>query len=532
MRRVAPGSDHLREPRGIRRFGGDFLPIGAPTPSPGDRYRVSMGAKTRRETPGCQKKHRCHGGEHIAATPEKGERAITDSSLVPGTILRDRYHIEGILDSGGMSVLYLASDQHLPGRWVIKEMRALTPNAEDREAILGQFRREAQILGTLSHPGLPRVTDFFEERERLFLVEEFLEGRNLMQVASAGRFTEEEAVDCAIQLLDVLVYLHQSRIVYRDVKPDNVIVGSDRRYHLVDFGIARLFSVGKRRDTVLMGTPGFASPEHYGNRQTDERSDIFSLGATLHFLVTGRDPGERPFLFDPPDELVPGLSEWFADIVMTALETEPADRFQTAAEMRAALEGPRHLIRRARSFHYSCKGSLLPRWERPLQVAAALPGMAGIATLSALGLVGLPVGLVLLLPPAVLLVRCAEEYRRTYRKHFVATPRELQIWENDRPLKVPWHDIGWIKVRKYQHFFRLRRDIGEKEGSDSSIRVACVEVYFKYQATAWGRPGQASFRFTSELDDWDQLLGILLARTGLRPVARFVTADADEEYRR
>lgn len=434
-----------------------------------------------------------------------------------------------------MSVLYHAQDEHLPGAWVVKEMRPVTPSLDDRDAILAQFRREAAVLATLSHPGLPRVIDSFEDGGNIYLVEELIVGRNLEDVAKARPFTEEDAVACGRELLEVLAYLHEHEIVYRDLKPQNIMVtdlgasSSSRRYCLVDFGLARLFSVGKRRDTVLMGTPGFASPEHYGNRQTDPRSDIYSLGAVLHYLVTGCDPAEQPFLFRPPDEIAPGISEWFTDIVMKALESEPSERFQTAREMLLALDSPRHLVLRARTFKYADSPSFLPAWERPLQAVSAGLGSAG--ALSLLGSMDfLPFSIFCMIHPVLLLGRYIHENAQLKGTSFVATPRELQVWKNDFVTRVRWEEIVLVRVRKYQRFFRPRADIGEKTSGDTSIRVASIEMAWRdhTKSSYWTR----STRFTNELEGWHELLSIAISRANLRRVSRSTHPLADEEYRK
>lgn len=452
--------------------------------------------------------------------------------LSPGTLLRNRYRIGGVLAQGGMSVLYHAQDEHLTGAWVVKEMRPITPSTEDRELILEHFRREAAILATLSHAGLPRFIDSFEEAGNVYLVEELLPGRTLHDEASAHRFTEDDAVACARELLEVLAYLHQHEIVYRDLKPQNVMVvdrggGPGSRYVVIDFGIARLFSLGKRRDTVLMGTPGFASPEHYGNRQTDFRSDIYSLGALLHCLVTGRDPGERPFTFQSPDEITPGISEWFSDIVMKALETEPSERFQTAREMLEALETSRHLVLRAQTFRYPDEPSLFPKWERPLQTISAITGSLGVASL--VGSVDmLPLSMFLLIHPILLLTRYSSEWGMVTDTFFVSMPRELQMWKGDRVTRIPWSNIKSVKVHKFQRLLRARRDIGEPAGGDTSIRVSVVEFIFTPADARALAPRRG--RFTNELEGWSELLSVIISRAGLRRQARTAHPLADEIY--
>jgi len=468
--------------------------------------------------------------------------------LASGDVLRERYVIEGVLARGGMSVLYRASDRHLPGAWVVKEMMETVPNPEDREMIHEQFKREAAILSTLSHPGLPRVIDFFEQHERLYLVEEFVAGETMRAMLERrDRVPEDEAVQFALQLLDVLGYLHEHGIVYRDLKPDNIIVTPEGNARLVDFGIARLFTVGKRRDTVLMGTPGFASPEHYGQRQTDARSDIYSLGATMHYLVTGRDPGDSPFLFEPPNQIVPG-SDWFTDIVMMALESDPDERFQSAPEMRAALASPRHLPLRARKFEYLTPPSFLPSWERGLQAVSGMSAGFGGLWLAFADPSGLALLWFFFLHPMMLLGRYAHEHRLLRGKSFIATPQELHIWADDQPTKVPWKNLLWVRAKKYQRLVRRKRDIGERRGVDTSIEVALVAFGFidpkwdpgmpvplaTHSSHAPGgtraHPAEIVVLFSSQLDGWNELLQTIVARGGLRPQIRTDLEEADEVY--
>ena len=470
--------------------------------------------------------------------------------------MKNRYRIGGVLAHGGMSLLYHATDAHLPGAWVVKQMRPVTPNAQDRDLILEQFRREAAILARLNHPGLPRVIDSFEEDGYLYLVEEMIPGHTLEQVATSHRFSEDEAVVFACELLDILSYLHEHEIIYRDLKPQNIMVVDSGphtgglRYALVDFGIARLFSVGKRRDTVLMGTPGFSSPEHYGQRQTDARSDIYSLGAVLHFLTTGRDPGEQPFVFRSPDEIAPGISEWLSDIIMKAVEREPGERFQTARAMREALDTPRNLVLRARTYRYPRLPGLLPRWERPLQTISGLVGSAGLAALGG-GTDFLPISMLLLLHPALMLGRYLRERSIWSDLSFTTTPRELQIWKKDHVTRVPWDHIDALKVRKYQRFTRPATDIGVavprgKGRQDTSILIAAVDFWYRVtprppdpgdSQAALPDPGfpltfRRLVRFTNELEGWPELLATILGRTGMRRMSRSNHPLADEEYHR
>lgn len=261
-----------------------------------------------------------------------------DSELSAGRLLRERFTVEGKLAEGGMSVLYTVSDKNLPGLWVLKQMRPLVGNPGDLIRIRKQFQEEAALLAGLSHPGIPRVIDCFSEDGCDYLVEELVQGRTIEELLhEKGRLPEKEVVDMGLQILDILQYLHEKGIVYRDLKPGNLMLDLKDRIRLVDFGIARHFTPGRSSDTVIVGTPGYASPEHYGKSQTDARSDIYSLGATLHALLTGSDPAEKPFQFTPPAVLIPGTSSGLSQVVMKALALRPEDRYPSAGAMSGTL---------------------------------------------------------------------------------------------------------------------------------------------------------------------------------------------------
>lgn len=260
------------------------------------------------------------------------------SNLEKGTILNDRYKILGIIGKGGMSNVYLVEDQKLQSQWALKEMLDVFPTQEKGE-ILEQFKKEARILAGLKHPNLPRVFDYFEENKKHYLVMEYLEGLNLNEIFERNpEISPGKVLDWAIQLCDVLESLHREGIIYRDLKPGNVLVDKNNRVYLIDFGIARFFTGGKIHDTIIIGTPGFASPEHHGQAETDARSDIFSLGATLHFLLTRVDPMHIPFLFKNPSEILPDLPGEFSEAIMKAVRMDPSERFQSASEMKEFLE--------------------------------------------------------------------------------------------------------------------------------------------------------------------------------------------------
>jgi serine/threonine protein kinase len=241
-----------------------------------------------------------------------------------------------------MSRVWLGEATGAPGRpLAIKEIRQEFPTREERGAAVQQFRREARILARLRHPGLPRVLDAFATARGLYLVMTYVPGRTLEAlVRTEGPVSERRALSWGIQLCRTLHYLslQDPPVVFRDLKPANVIVTPSGRAVLVDFGIAREFRPGRMADTFLFGTPGFAAPEQYGRRQTDARSDLYALGATLHCCLTGRDPGRSPFHFPEVRACNPRVSRETSGAIMRALEPDPARRYGSAVAMRRALQ--------------------------------------------------------------------------------------------------------------------------------------------------------------------------------------------------
>ena len=231
--------------------------------------------------------------------------------LDPGTVLQRRYEIQKLLGGGGMGMVYLAHDQRLSNRpCAIKEMVDHFIDPQQRIEANDYFAREADTLAQLKHAAIPAISDRFDDQNRHYLVMEYVEGRNLEEeLAARGEpLPEGLVIDVARQLCDVLAYLHglSPPIIYRDMKPSNVMLAAKGRVVLVDFGIARLFKAARKG--TMIGTLGFAPPEQYQG-VADPRSDIYSLGATLHYVVTGRDPEKfPPFSFPPVNELHPEVS--------------------------------------------------------------------------------------------------------------------------------------------------------------------------------------------------------------------------------
>lgn len=258
--------------------------------------------------------------------------------LEPGTVLRDRYAIDKCYAKGGMSTIYLSHPLQGAALVIVKELDE-SATAEEHADDLRQFEAEYRILSSLDHPGLPHAIDFFEESGRHYIVEEYIPGDTLKErIETSGRLEPAEAAACVLSLLEVLEYLHARRIVYRDVTATNVLLARDDRVRLIDFGAARFWREGAQRDTVLLGTPGYTPPEQWGSAQTDERSDLYSVGALLHFMLTGKDPQEgAPWSFQSPHEMHPDVPETLGALTMKALRTNPGERFPNASAMREAI---------------------------------------------------------------------------------------------------------------------------------------------------------------------------------------------------
>ena len=275
--------------------------------------------------------------------PDRGSR--DEEFLSPGQLLEDRYEILRFLSKGGMGAVYLARDMRFPSvekLVAVKEMiRAIRDSVTSRIS-LETFEREANILAGLSHSAIPKVFDYFHHEHRVYLVLEFIEGTDLESLLAEIDYPlpQENVADWAIQACDVLSYLHNHKpnsIVFRDMKPSNIMLGNDGHLVLVDFGIAKIFQAGKRG--TMIGTEGYSPPEQYRGI-SEPRGDIYALGATLHHLLTRRDPRkEPPFTFHehPIRDFNPTVGPELEAIISRTLEYEVEDRYPAADEMKVDL---------------------------------------------------------------------------------------------------------------------------------------------------------------------------------------------------
>jgi len=267
-------------------------------------------------------------------------------------MLQDRYHILRRIGGGGMGVVYLAEDTRLPGRMcAVKEMSPTQLPPDDRNWATNAFRQEAQMLAKLSHPGLTAVTDFFPEEDDLYLVMEYVPGQTLgglLENTPSGRLPQGQVLNIVRQLCDVLEYLHGQSppVIFRDLKPSNVMLTPEGQVKLIDFGIARLFKPAQSQDTVTLGTPGYAAPEQWGTGgQSDTRSDVYGLGVLLLRLVTGYDPTPNPFPLPQPRAVMPEISPKTEYLIVRATQPTPKARYPSVREFRRDMDTPSGQLR-------------------------------------------------------------------------------------------------------------------------------------------------------------------------------------------
>ncbi len=265
--------------------------------------------------------------------------------LAIGTVLKNRYRIVRLVGGGGMAWVYQVEELP-PGSgklWALKELRPQTQDKAEQAVARDLFEQEARLLRGLDHANIPKIADFFEENGRACLVMEFIWGESLEKrlKATNAPLLETDVLQWAVQLCEALDYLHgqQPPIIFRDMKPSNVMVTNTGLVKLIDFGIARTYKAGKKRDTVAMGSENYAAPEQWGQGQTDARSDVYALGATMYHLLANMAPTPA-FLPSEPLPLVNyngAVSKGTIALIERAMDRDREDRFQSAAEMREAL---------------------------------------------------------------------------------------------------------------------------------------------------------------------------------------------------
>ena len=257
-----------------------------------------------------------------------------------GTVIDGKYEILTEIGRGGMSIVYLAMDTHLNKQWAVKEIKKKGSGKND-EIVVNSLLAEANMMKRLDHPSLPRIVDIIDNGVTIYVVMDYIEGESLDKILNEyGAQPEELVIGWAKQLCDALGYLHSQKppIIYRDMKPANVMLKPEGNIKIIDFGIAREYKEQNLADTTVLGTKGYAPPEQYSG-QTDPRSDIFALGMTMHHLLTGVDPrnGEA---YAPVRQWNPELSEGIEAIIDKCVEPAAENRYQSCADLLYDLEHP------------------------------------------------------------------------------------------------------------------------------------------------------------------------------------------------
>ena len=290
-----------------------------------------------------------------------------EGALKPSTILLGRYEVAAIMGGGGQGAVYQARDKNFPAarRLVaVKEMHVTASDPAQKAASIRTFQREANLLATLSHPAIPKIYEFFDQNDRAYIIMEYINGSDLEALlVKTKRLPIDKIIEWSIDLCDVLYYLHSYQpepIIFRDMKPANIMIDSLGKVRLIDFGIAKIFDSGVKKHTQI-GTEGYSAPEQYKGLVTP-LSDIYSLGATLHHVITRQDPRlEPPFSFAerPLAQYNAETTQQLVSIVERALSFESENRFNNCLEMKQALEALRY---------------------RPMNIPVALQGVAAAPT--------------------------------------------------------------------------------------------------------------------------------------------------------
>src|SRR5260221_508800 len=269
---------------------------------------------------------------------------LTTGLLVYNHLLKQRYRIINPVGKGGFGAVYKAADLQFGNRLVaIKEMSQSSLSPQELVEATEAFKREALLLAGLTHPNLPRIYEQFTDMGRWYLVMDFIDGETLeehLDKLKDGKLPVEKVLEIGIQLCNVLEYLHlrQPPIIFRDLKPANVMLTVHGHVYLIDFGIARHFKPGQAKDTTALGSTGYAAPEQYGKAQTTPRADIYALGATLHQLLTGEDPADTPFQFATLQLLSHPVLARLEKLIMQMVQADTSKRPANIANIKPDLQ--------------------------------------------------------------------------------------------------------------------------------------------------------------------------------------------------
>lgn len=259
-----------------------------------------------------------------------------------GHVIDGKYEILKEIGRGGMSVVYLAMDKRLNKQWAVKQIRKKGKSQND-EVVVNSLLAEANLMKRLDHPALPRIVDIIDTGETIYIVMDYIEGESLDKVLlEYGAQPEKLVIDWAKQLCDALSYLHSQNppIIYRDMKPANIMLKPEGNLKIIDFGIAREYKEDVLADTTVLGTNGYAAPEQYGSRQSDQRTDIYALGMTMHHLLTGIDPRPKEYVYASVRQWNPELTEGIEIIIDKCTAPAMENRYQKCDDLMYDLQHP------------------------------------------------------------------------------------------------------------------------------------------------------------------------------------------------
>lgn len=444
----------------------------------------------------------------------------------------DTYEIKSIIGKGGMSTVYLAEHKRLHTRWAVKEVRKQQGTRFD-------FLAESNILKRLQHPMLPRIVDIFEDRDCIYIVEDFVEGITLDGLLKQQKKVDEpQGLQWLRDLCSVLTYLHGQRphpIIYRDMKPSNIMLQPNGSLKLIDFGIAREYKQESNADTTYIGTKGYAAPEQFGKAQTDARTDIYSLGVTMYHLLTGKSPYEPPYQFVPVRQLVPELSHGIEYILNKCVQSEPADRYQTVDELVDDLD---HIYRFDRAWQ---------KYQNAKRIRVAVVAVMLAAS------VGLMVGGQVLMGQekeaaySSLLAQASELYTTDY-DGMVALLNEARTLYPDRMDADRQQTYALYLNGKWQDCIDFGSDALQNYGEDIQIRLSMASAQFElgeYEDAAEGfaQGGELSvdnlrdyavcLGRLGEINQAEQILDELIGQGAHPDVTQYVQGEvyfAQEDY--
>ncbi len=258
-----------------------------------------------------------------------------------GQVIDDKYEILTLIGQGGMSKVYLARDKRLNKQWAVKEIQKKARD-KNNEVVVQSAIAEANMIKQLDHPSIVRIVDIIDNPDVIYIIEDYIEGETLNSILEEnGAQPQELVIEWAMQICEALEYLHTRKpaIIYRDMKPSNVMLKPDGNIKIIDFGIAREYKEQSLADTVSLGTKGYAAPEQFGGKgQTDARTDVYCLGVTLYHLVTGHSPCDPPYEIYPIRHWNPQLDPGLEAVIEKCTQLNPNDRYQSCAELLYALQ--------------------------------------------------------------------------------------------------------------------------------------------------------------------------------------------------